>query len=189
MKEIWKDIEGFEGLYQVSNMGNIMGLDRQVRMGRYGGFRTIKQHLLKIRDYPNGYSYVKLQLPKQENPKLVHRLIAKAFIPNPENKPDVNHKNGNKKDNRIENLEWCTKSENVFHAIINGFIKTGSESPMCRFRGEKHHASKKVRCATFGIDFPSIKIAADELGVSRLSIGLACNGFRTHVQGLSFRFL
>lgn len=106
--EEWKDIKGYEGLYQVSNQGRIRsfwhrrkGVDCLVQTSVYG------------------YKYVTLHKEKQRTFR-VHRLVAEAFIPNPEGKPQVNHINGDKGDNRVTNLEWCTGSENMIHAYRNG---------------------------------------------------------------------
>lgn len=110
MKEIWKDIPGYEGLYRISNLGNVESL------------ATGK--LLKKLSHSTGYLAVVLY--KNRHPKrcILHRLVAKAFIPNPENKPTVNHKNGNKHDNSVDNLEWATFLENNRHARKTG-LKVG----------------------------------------------------------------
>jgi hypothetical protein len=117
--EIWKDIEGYEGFYQVSNCGNVKSLERIVN-SRYKSGRLVKEKILKGRK--NRWGYVKIGLNKGScsHYKTIHRLVAQAFIPNPENKPETNHKNGVKIDNRVENLEWVTKSENAKHAFEIG---------------------------------------------------------------------
>ena len=112
MIEVWKDIEGFEGLYQVSNLGRIKSAFRE---GTKGGI--IKQFII------NRYPKVHLHKDGVSHFIYTHRLVAKAFIPNPLNKPQVNHKNGNKHDNRAVNLEWATSQENLVHAIETGLRK------------------------------------------------------------------
>lgn len=121
MEEVWKDIKGYEGLYQVSNFGKIKS----------------KRKILK--QFINHKGYFIIQLSKRNISKtyIVHRLIAEAFIPNTENKPQVNHKDGNKQNNCIDNLEWCTNNENKAHAKINKLCKS---SPI----GEKNIRAKKV---------------------------------------------
>ena len=112
MNEIWKDIEGFEGLYQVSNFGNVKCLEHKCP-GRYKDKpRTVKEHLMKQTKGNKGYMYVILSNCDRGKTFLVHRLVAKAFIPNPDNNPVVNHKDENKENNSVENLEWCTSLYN-----------------------------------------------------------------------------
>lgn len=125
--EKWKDISGFEGYYKVSNLGRVKGL-RRVYQTMAGHEEILPERILKLQKDPNGYPYVSLsKIEKRGNEArnnyLVHRLIAKAFIPNPENKPCINHKNLNKSDNSIVNLEWCTHKENIIHAALNGRLK------------------------------------------------------------------
>lgn len=121
MKEIWKDIQGYEKLYQVSNFGKIKSLPKKTKMkNQY----TEKEMILKPTKNRYGYYYVDLCNGKNNKKKyLIHQLVAKAFIPNPESKPQVNHKNGIKTDNTLNNLEWCTAKENNIHAIKNGLRK------------------------------------------------------------------
>jgi hypothetical protein len=115
--EKWKDIKGYEGYYQVSNLGNVKSLDRVVWNGKVFHKRIGK--ILK----PKGDRYYELCLTKQGKLKKVyiHRLVAQAFIPNPNNKAEVNHMDGNKVNNHISNLEWCTSKENKKHAWENGY--------------------------------------------------------------------
>ena len=115
MKEVWKDIDGYEGLYQVSNFGNILSIKK------YSSLYSDKERrckILKPRINKSGY----LQVCFCNKTHLVHRLVASAFIENKNKKPQVNHINGIKTDNKLENLEWMTNSENVCHAYKNNLI-------------------------------------------------------------------
>ena len=116
--EIWKPIDGYEGLYLVSNTGKIKTLSRPVKC-RKNSDRILSERILSpiLRK-----GYFAIGLSKDNNFKRysLHRLIAIAFIPNPDNKPHINHKNGIKTDNRSVNLEWCTPSENLIHAFETG---------------------------------------------------------------------
>ena len=113
--EEWRDIEGYEGLYQVSNLGKIKSF-------HYGTSRINKIQLTK-----KGYAYTHLYKNGKSKRYFVHVLVAKAFIPNPKNKPQVNHIDANKSNNRVENLEWVTPEENMQHAYEKGLVKIGSE--------------------------------------------------------------
>lgn len=109
--ETWKDIEGYEGFYQVSDQGRVKSLVRKNR---------IKEKLLKTTPSGRGYPMVALCRDGTQAYLTIHRLVATAFIPNPENKECINHKNGIKTDNRVENLEWATYRENNQHAWNTG---------------------------------------------------------------------
>ena len=112
MQEYWRDIKGYDGLYQVSNYGRIKSFIR------YNDGRIIKQCI--------GRRYWKVILYKDKKEKclFVHRIVAKAFIPNPLNKEQINHKDGNKLNNKVSNLEWCSREENMDHARANGLINS-----------------------------------------------------------------
>jgi hypothetical protein len=116
MEEKWKDIKGYEGLYQVSNLGNVKSLNY-----RSAG----KEHLISPGTDRGGYNILVLCKGKKAKSFKVHRLVANAFIPNPKNKEQVNHKDGNKQNNKVDNLEWCTCKENMHHAWKTGLYKGG----------------------------------------------------------------
>ena len=112
--EVWKDIAGYENLYQISNLGNIKSL---------GNKKTRKDKILKLDLHKNGYYFIKLS--KNGKPKnfMVHRLVCNNFLSKIIGKEYINHINGIKTDNRVENLEWCTQQYNIKHSWANGLSK------------------------------------------------------------------
>jgi hypothetical protein len=121
-REEWKEIEDTEGVYEVSNYGQIRTVSRTVIRDNQGNFEK-KGQIIKSYLTPKGYCRTSIKKGGKFKNLMVHRLVADAFIPNLDNKPLVNHKNGIKNDNRSENLEWCTSSENQIHAYDNGLRK------------------------------------------------------------------
>lgn len=117
--EIWKPVKDYEGIYEVSNLGRVKSLKKWRRTGINSGYFQ-KDKILKQDCNYNGYAKIDFHKNKVRKGFLVHRLVAEAFIPNPENKPQINHKNKIKLDNKVENLEWVTSSENIIHAFENG---------------------------------------------------------------------
>jgi NUMOD4 motif/HNH endonuclease len=113
--ELWKDVKGYEGLYQVSNQGRVKSL-RKMSGSCYRKERILKTQTRLTKD---GYCRASLNRHGKARDVRVNRLVAEIFLPNPENKPTVNHKNGIKSDNRVENLEWETREENMQHAYDN----------------------------------------------------------------------
>ena len=131
MIEEWRDIKGYEGLYQVSNVGRVKSLKKTITYVN-GRKNDMKEKILSICSDKDGYGTLGLTKNKKRYNKKVHRLVAEAFVYNKDKKPDVNHINGVKRDNNFNNLSWCTKSENTKHAIKNGLwhppIKKGVDS-------------------------------------------------------------
>jgi hypothetical protein len=112
---LWKDVVGYEGYYRVSDSGNVISVTRYDRLGRLK-VGVIKRTIIQN----SGYKVVNLKVDGEQKNHLVHRLVAEAFIPNPDNKKFVNHIDGNKLNNEVSNLEWCTRSENMKHATEIG---------------------------------------------------------------------
>ena len=122
--EIWKDITGYEGIYQISNHGRVRRIWKKSRTNPEGKLKILKMSI-------TGYGYYSLYLFKNGKRKqyTIHKLVAVEFIENPLNKPQVNHIDGNKINNHVDNLEWCTCSENIKHAYKTGLkkAKTGAD--------------------------------------------------------------
>ena len=153
--EEWKDIEEYEGMYQVSNYGNVKSLARQRRNSK--GVYMQKEKLLSLTNTSTGYKKVELVKNGKKKSYKVHRLVAMAFIDNPENKPQVNHIDGNKTNNHVDNLEWVTSSENSIHAY-----KTG-------LNPNKKELNETVVVAMY-VNGTSKENIAKEFGVSNLVI-------------------
>lgn len=121
MKEIWKDIKGYEGFYKISNLGNVKSLKRYVK--NKNGKRIVEEKILTNYINNSGYYAVNLRKECAIDIKRIHKLVAEAFIPNPNNLPQINHIDGNKLNNNIKNLEWCDCSYNVKEAFRLGLNK------------------------------------------------------------------
>lgn len=202
--EIWKDIIGYEGLYQISNLGSVKSLERY-RAYKNGKPRHMKSKKLIPGRSKCGYYTVVLYKEGKRKTHTIHRLVAKAFIPNPNNYPYVNHIDENKTNNHISNLEWCTASYNSRHGTrIERFSKAMSGENNFRYGkhlSEEHRRRigeankknrlseerkqklieancKKVICITTGEVFESIKEASEKYNIDPANISSCCRGKR-----------
>lgn len=173
--EEWRDIPGYEGRYQASNMGRIKSLAKTVEIPAnaqrpHVSYRHESEFIRKL--YPYG-NYIGFTIPGGKR-MYVHRAVASAFIPNPHNKEEVNHIDGNKHNNRADNLEWCTKVENIAHAHRTGLIKP-------------HPAVNKrpvvIRKGDVSLKFDSCASAAEYLDVPPCRITMACRKYIQKTKG------
>lgn len=150
--EEWKDIPGYEGLYQISNFGRVKSL--------FDNNGKRRDHILSGGNDADGYRLVLLYKDKKRRTKKVHRLVAEAFIPNPNNYPQVNHKDENKSNNNVCNLEWCDCKYNINYG-------TRSDRSASKRRGIFNNAkiSKPVMCVETGVVYPGAAEASRKLGV------------------------
>ena len=178
MNEIWRDIAGYEGLYQVSNIGNVKMLGREKRLWHGGkthiNAKTLIQHIV------SGYKRVKL---RDANGKIkmisVHRLVAQAFIQNPNCLPQVNHKDENKLNNSVENLEWCTPKYNSNYGTG---IKRCSES---RFKRVAQYSLSGELIK----EWNSMKEIVETTGILYSRLSQACNGISKTSNGYVWKFI
>ena len=177
--EIWKELEGYEGDYEVSNMGQVRSITKEFECFSRRGNHTHKRirygRVIKPRLQNNGYCVVWLSRNGKVKACTVHRLIAKTFIENPKNLYCVNHKNGDKTDNRVDNLEWCTSGENLKHAYDK--------------LNRVHRKGKKIFCVELNRTFESIKDASEKLKVNQSAIGNVIAGRAKHAGGYSWKEL
>lgn len=182
MKEVWKDIEGFEGYYQVSNLGRVKSLER-IRIANNGKSETaqfpVKEKILAISKQTQGYSQASLCKDGTQKSYRLNRLVANAFIPNPDNKPEVNHIDGNKDNNCVDNLEWVTSVENIRHSWVNGLRKP-RKKPVQQLDDNGNVVA----------EYESIKQAAETLNCSKGNICSSCKGVkgREKASGYYWRY-
>ena len=171
--EEWKDIKDYEGKFQVSSYGNVRNIN-------YYGTGIIK--IVNQRPNENGYMVVSLSKNKKTKPCKVHRLVAETFLPNPENLPEVNHKDENKTNNRVENLEWKTHRGNCNHGTRNERIFEKTTNGKC---------SKKVlqfsKSGEFIREWPSV-MECSRNGYDFRNVSACCNGKRKTAYGFRWEY-
>lgn len=161
--EIWKPVVGFEGIYEVSNIGRVKLLYREYYPGDYPTKRVMKNKILDIRIRPDGYLTVWLSKQMRDGKHyFIHRLVSEAFINNFLNKKEVNHIDGHKTNNFVSNLEWATRSENIQHAVDNGLIKPR--------KGADNKNSRVLLDTKTGIFYECIREAADAKGYNKYTL-------------------
>lgn len=188
--EIWKPIIGYEGLYEVSSMGRVRSLDRRIsyisrtQEGKeYTTTHTYKGKLMKQHNNHFGYKVIALCMDGKYRTYMVHRLVAEAFIPNPNNYPVVNHKDENKQNNCVENLEWCTQQYNINYG--SGNIRRIDT----RNQNKSYHYQREV--GQYTLDGVLIKKypSASDTGYCRESIRDCCNGRQKTAYGYKWGYL
>lgn len=167
--EVWKDIKGYEGKYQVSNKGNVKSLPRNEQF-----CKRADEIVLRAFVCGSGYQEVLLCSDGKRKAALVHRLVAEAFVPHKSGKREVNHIDGNKFNNDSANLEWVTPSENIRHSY--GVLKNKA-------------FTRKVECVEVGTVFDSIKEAAEEYKLQSPLIWKCCNGKQNTTGGYHWRYV
>ena len=165
-QEVWKDIKDYEGFYQVSNLGRVKSLPRN---GTIKTSRILKQNIVC------GYCQVTLQKQGNKSYKKVHRLVAEAFILNLENKREVNHIDGNKRNNVVKNLEWVTTSENQLHSC---YVLKNNVRPVKQFT----KSNKLIK------EWNSIAEAGRKLRIHSSDIGSCCLGHRKTAGGYVWKY-
>ena len=162
--EKWKDINGYEGLYKVSNKGRVKSLNYN---------HTKKEKILKPYINNCGYEIVCLSKNNTRKQYLIHRLVAEAFIPNPNNYSEVNHINEDKLNNYVNNLEWCNKKYNMNYGSRS---ERASKKISNTMKGNRNATRRKVKCITTGEIFNCIKEASEKYNINRGNICSCCKG-------------
>lgn len=179
MEEIWKDIQGYNGIYQISNLGRVKS-QRFWTGSRY----VYKERLLSPGVSKAGYLRVTLSKDKKSKNKNIHRLVAEAFISNPRNLSCINHIDGNKLNNNINNLEWCTQKHNMQEAFKTGLVKIP--------RGKYNHRARKI--IQKDLDGKVIKVwdymtkITEELGFDYTNISKCCSGIYKKSYGYIWEY-
>ena len=178
-EEIWKDIPGYEGLYQASNLGKIKSLER-IAKKKYRNDRIVKERIMHGTKNQDGYLKVHFKNKALNIDKglFIHRLIAMTFIPNSDNLEQINHKDGNKLNNRVDNLEWCTNLYNQQHAWKNGLHKS-TKGKKIRQLDKNNKIIKK---------WNTITEAGKKLGISASRIGECCKNKNWTAGGYRWEF-
>lgn len=179
--ENWKEIKGYEGIYKVSDLGNIKSLSRKVKFNHHVTgvrYERITKEKILVKRNCKGYSIIGLSKKGVTKQFRVCRLVAKHFIKNIEEKPCVNHINGDKKNDSVSNLEWCTYKENMKHAKENGLTN--------HLSGINHYGCKELVCTKTNKKFISIKEGAKYTGFDQSTLSRMLRGVYTNKTSLVY---
>lgn len=177
MKEIWKDIKGYEGLYQISNLGNVKSLDRNY-IRKNGRNHHTKETIRAQSKNLKGYSFVRLSKNNNSKIKYIHRLVAEHFIPNPQMLPQVNHKDENKDNNCVGNLEWCTNVYNCNYGTHNERLRQSLSKRLNQYDLENNFIRTWFNSGE----------ASNALKIDRGHIVDCCNGKRKTSGGFIWKY-
>lgn len=177
--EKWKPVKDFEGLYEVSDKGRVRSVPRTIQR-KGGGTMTYKGKVLKPDVTKQGYLKVYLSKNSKKKNCLVHRLVAEAFIPNPKGYEQVNHKNTDKADNAVSNLEWTTNLQNYVHAEKNGLRPANLRAK----RVAQYTLDGKLVA-----EYESLSRCSKATGIKDSRIGDVCHGRRHTAHGYKFKFI
>jgi len=180
--EVWKDIEGYEGLYQVSNMGRVKSLERTF-VDKTERKQHIKGRILKLGAGHGGYLKVVLNSNGKKKTVRVHRLVCEAFHENPENKPCVNHIDEDKTNNVASNLEWCTSTENINHGTRNIRAGKAVAKALSKPVGQYTTNGKFVKV------WQSTREVQRQLGFSHVNIGRVARGKQKTAYGYVWKYI
>lgn len=179
MQEIWKDISGYEGVYQVSNWGNVKSLERSVNIKSSSKkLFPVKEKILTPSKNTR-YCFVTLRKNKKSYRHSVHRLVAEAFIPNPLNLPEVNHKDENKRNNSVDNLEWCTPKYNANYGTSRERLAKQANIPIAQFS----------LSGDFIKQYQSALEAESIISIRRTNICKCCKGERRSAGGYLWSYV
>ena len=189
MEEIWKWIDGYINMYQVSNLGRVRSVDRDVYCEvSPNKLQHIFGKVLKQGTSHKGYPIVYLSKDGKQKTITVHRLVAEAFIENPLSLPQVNHKDGCKTNNYANNLEWCDNSYNQKHAYANGMQPSYEESNG-RGRPAKSVAMLDLNTKEVLRTFKTLASVKRETGINQFNVRSVCLGLRNHAGGYDWKFI
>lgn len=197
----WRDVVGYEGYLEVSDTGLIRSVEREVRH-KYGTTMRIKSREIKGHPDPKGYLKVRTSINKEKTSIKIHRAVAEAFIPNPNNKPQVDHIDGDKTNNTVSNLRWVTNRENFDYSVANG-LRVNSYKALEEARHDEEklaraaesirkRCSKKTYCydtnSNFVAEYSSNTEAAKAVGGCQSGISGCCRGRYKTYKGYTFSY-